>query len=103
MNKINNLNNVDVSSLFKGAPSLDKLYDALCKPDYTVDIGGVKIGVKGEYFAGSKATHIDPPEPSSFEIDEVFIGGVPCLGMFGEAGQDLLDLIEATVCERIEA
>ena len=79
------------------------MHDALCKPDYTVEIGGVKIGVKGEYFAGSKATHIDPPEPSSFEIDEVFIGGVPCLGMFGEAGQDLLDLIEEKVCERIEA
>ena len=95
--------------LMASTPNLDALYNALCKPDYTVDIGGVKIGVKGQYFKGRGIGYsrsgepIEPPEPSSFEIDEVFIGGVPCLGMFGDAGQDLLELIETRVCEGIES
>ncbi len=49
---------------------------------HDLDLYGLKLSVTGTYIKGVWGTYEDPPEPTTFEIDSVYCGGVNLTELF---------------------
>ena len=87
-------------------PPIDKVARAIAAAPDGMEIEhdcGVTFTVNGTYKARLPATHIDPPEPSEFEVSGVYLGGVEISGWLDTYAPGVMaSLIESAleVCEK---